>query len=587
MQRRGTALVRRRGALVNWRAFAAAVPLVVAVNFSPLSAQEGNSAERALGRALELEGENKCREAIPLYRQAIVVEDPTSAVLGLERCYHMVGRPDSLIPLLDTLLIRRGKDPTIRSIQFRTLSIAHRDLDLQKAFNEWVALDPTRPQPYREYARVLLESGRARGADSVLQQALQALGTTRDVAAEFAQMQAALGLWVQAAQSWREAAQVLSYLDQAAAFSLLGTPEDARDSVRAVLRDAPVELAARRILSILELRWRAPREAWSALADLPVNDSTVVAWSNFARDAESSESWLIARDAHVAVAAAKPNEWTHRTRAATAALNGGDPQSVLDVLRPLATTKDSAVFSAAALLRIKAYGLLGRPAEISSLLRDARIAEDHEALRQGRLALSWSWIRVGKLNEAREALTLAGEDSEESERIAAWLALYEGDLATARQGLRRTDGSSGDAVTAMALLSRTRQDSVPAVGLAFLALARADTASAARQFEEVSALLPDAAPLLLGLAARLFVERDTTRAVVLWQRILDEHGTSPEAAEADLEWARVLRRRGAKDAAIARLEHLILTYPASALVPQARREIDVIRGAVPSNGEVT
>jgi tetratricopeptide (TPR) repeat protein len=402
-----------------------------------------------------------------------------------------------------------------------------------------------------------------------------------------AQMQAALGLWVPSAQSWRDAAQVLSYLDQAAAFSLMRAPAEVRDSLRDVLRAPPVELSARRILSSLELRWRAPREAWSALADLPATDSTVVAWSGFARDAESTESWLVARDAHVAVATARPGEWEHRTRAATAALNGGDPQSVLEVLRPLEATRDSAVFSAVALLRIKAYGLLGRPAEIGMLLADARIAEDSEALRQGRLALAWSWIRVGQLKRAREALTLAGEDSEESERIAAWLALYEGDLATARKGLRRTDGSSGDAVTAMALLARTRVDSAPSVGRAFLALAGADTAGAARQFEEVSATLPDAAPLLLGLSARLFVARDTTKAVALWRRIVDEHGTSPEAAEADLEWARVLRRAGDKDAALARLEHLILTYPASALVPQARREIDVLRGAVPSNGDET
>jgi hypothetical protein len=33
--------------------------------------------------------------------------------------------------------------------------------------------------------------------------------------------------------------------------------------------------------------------------------------------------------------------------------------------------------------------------------------------------------------------------------------------------------------------------------------------------------------------------------------------------------------------AVAVLEHLILTYPQSALVPQARRQLDEARGAVP------
>ena len=47
-----------------------------------LFAQAGNTAEVALNRALELEGANKCREALPLYRQAVQVPDPTGAVLG-------------------------------------------------------------------------------------------------------------------------------------------------------------------------------------------------------------------------------------------------------------------------------------------------------------------------------------------------------------------------------------------------------------------------------------------------------------------------------------------------------------------------
>ena len=40
-------------------------------------------------------------------------------------------------------------------------------------------------------------------------------------------------------------------------------------------------------------------------------------------------------------------------------------------------------------------------------------------------------------------------------------------------------------------------------------------------------------------------------------------------------------REGRKDGAISPLEHLILTYPESALVPQARRALDQARGAVP------
>ena len=49
-----------------------------------------------------------------------------------------------------------------------------------------------------------------------------------------------------------------------------------------------------------------------------------------------------------------------------------------------------------------------------------------------------------------------------------------------------------------------------------------------------------------------------------------------------LEWARLLRRRGDTSGAIAHLEHLILNSPDSALLPQARRELELAKGTVPS-----
>jgi TolA-binding protein len=61
-----------------------------------------------------------------------------------------------------------------------------------------------------------------------------------------------------------------------------------------------------------------------------------------------------------------------------------------------------------------------------------------------------------------------------------------------------------------------------------------------------------------------------------------EHPASPEAPEAVLAQARSRLRNGNRAEAVERLEHLILTYPVSALVPVARRELDVLRGAVPS-----
>ena len=70
-------------------------------------------------------------------------------------------------------------------------------------------------------------------------------------------------------------------------------------------------------------------------------------------------------------------------------------------------------------------------------------------------------------------------------------------------------------------------------------------------------------------------------AVPLWTRVVEQYASSAEAPAADLEWARALRRAGDRPASVARLEHLILTYPMSALVPQARRDMELLRNTIP------
>ncbi|HMA39569.1 MAG TPA: hypothetical protein VKP10_05795, partial [Gemmatimonadales bacterium] len=58
-------------------------------------------------------------------------------------------------------------------------------------------------------------------------------------------------------------------------------------------------------------------------------------------------------------------------------------------------------------------------------------------------------------------------------------------------------------------------------------------------------------------------------------------GTGAAAPAAELEWARLLLRQGKAADAVAHLEHLVLTYPASAVVPEARRELERAKGAIP------
>jgi len=533
-------------------------------------------------KALELEQAGRWREALAAYRAALDDGSLTASVLGIERVYDQLGTRDSILPLLDTLLVRRPREHTLRTVQLRTLAYLHRDDAVAAAFERWVQLAPREAAPYRDYARLLLDAGRSASADTVLQRAQRALGGTRDITVEMAQLRAATGLWELSARSWRDALAASPYLDQAAVFSLFPTPDSLRPAVRQVFRAAPVQVDARRALALLELRWSSAREGWAALRDLPPSDDAVKAWTEFGDEAEASGAWLVARDAFAAALARKPSREL-AVRAATDALSGGEPASAVALLEPYANGSDAESVRAVLPLRVRALSALGHASEAEALI--AANASRLDSLSRARLVrmAAWGWVRAGDLARARAALG-ATAASEDDDRTMGWIALYEGDLKTARRILRRSSETDPDLLLALTLLARTKADSAPLVGAAFLALTRGDSTHAVAQLESAAPTVPDAAPLLLNAAARIVAARhDDSGAMGLWQRVAEQYPSAPEAAEAELEWARVLRRRGSNAAAVERLEHMILTYPRSALVPQARRELDLARQSVPSS----
>ena len=531
-------------------------------------------------RAMELEQAGKWREALVAYRAALD-ESLTASILGIERVYDQLGKRDSILPLIDTLLTRRPRETMLRTIQLRTLSYLHRDEPTRVAFERWVELAPKEAAPYREYARLLLDDGKSATADTVLQRAQKALGGTRDITVEMAQLRAATGLWELSARSWRDAMATSPYLDQAAVFSLFAAPDSVRPAVRDVFRAPPAHVPSRRALALLDMRWRSARDGWVALQDLPPSDDAAKAWTDFGDEAEASGAWLVARDAFAAAHAHAPTREL-AVRAANDALTGGEPASAVKLLAPYAAQSDSESVRTVLPIRIRALSALGRAAEAESLITANLPSLDSLArVRLVRMA-AWGWVRAGDLVKARAAMgtTPMGE---EEDRTMGWISLYEGDLRNARRILKRTSETDQGLLLAMALLARTKVDSAPAVGLAFLSLVRGDSVAAAAQLVSAAPLVPDAAALMLNAAARIVAARnDVDAAVGLWQQVAEKYPGTPEAPEAELEWARVLRKRGDNAGAVQRLEHMILTYSRSALVPQARRELDLAKQSVPS-----
>lgn len=566
-----------------WRGLRPAAPLLVAGAVllappRPLVAQESPAAP-LVSKALEAESAGKNREAIAAWREALDAGAVLAGVLGLERVFSVLAQEDSMLVLFDTIIPRHPREWQLRAAQLRTFATLGLDARAARAFADWRALSPTEVIPYREYARVLLYNGRAAAADTVIRLATEALGSTRALVLEVAQMRAALGLWKESAEAWREVMAEEQYYEQATVFSLGPAPVAARDAVRAVLSRAPPQLAALQSLALLEVGWNAPRNGWTALQSLPVSDTVVAIWRQFADEVERARAWTTARDAFVAIHAARPDA-DIALRGAQAALRADDAPTALRLARSAAPLLDEPRRHVDLLpIELEALARLGQAREAEGVLARARQAIGDDGARLHARTIAWAWIRAGDIGRARLALAdapLAAEDA-----VAGWLALFDGDLRTARLALRNTEVPGQDVVSALSLLNRTRLDSSAVIGMAFLALARGDSTQASRRFEAAAVDVPEGAALLLTLAARIeTARRAEERALTLWRRVAEEHKASGEAPEAQLEWARALRRRGDAKGAREHLETLILDYPDSALVPQARRELDALRGAV-------
>ena len=556
-----------------------AAGLALAAAAMPSGAQ--HIADPLVVRGLELEGDGQPRLAAPLYRQALGGADPVTALLGLERVYAELGMTDSLLVPLDSVVRRLPADATVRAVQLRTLRSLRQEGALRAAAEDGRQHTPREVAPYRELARLLLADGRPRAADSVITAARHALGCTASLSQELAQIRAAEGAWEASAEAWRTALTVDTWLTQAASLALASAPAPRRAGVRAAFMRPPVLSAARLALASLETRWGSASLGWDALRDLAPDSAAAEAWIAYAELAELDGRWAHARAAYEAALRWRAID-ALRVRAATAALATGDAAGAL-ALAPLRTRDADAAHVARELLplHVMALSRLARADEAERLVTrfGVHLRPGERAMLAREIAMGW--VRAGDLARARPALAASGEDADSS-AAAGWIALYEGDAGTARAILGRGEERSADVALALAVLARFRDARAPAVGAAFLSLARGDTTAAARDFATAATRVPGAASLLLLTSARLHgAVGDTVAALRLLDAVIAGHEESTDAPEALLLAARMRLARGERPAAIAQLEQLLLTHPVSSLVPIARRELELARGTVP------
>ena len=570
---------------------AVVLALLAALGAGGLPAQQP-----ALARGLELERQGNYAAAADAYRTLLQTQpgDP-AALLGLERSLVPLDRAAELVPIARAALAAGGPPTVGYGVLVRAWSVVGPPDSVRAAVDRWARAAPGNEAPYREWVGATIGRGDRAGARAAIAVARQRLGRTDALAPEAAQTAAGDGNWTVSATEWLAAIRQMPGFRFAALAALSSAPERVRpDLLRQLERDDSGE--GRRLAGTLRARWGDPIGGFRLLSSaLPADNLQAVERLTQFNDAlQLSTATSASRQAQgmalEAIATRVSGAAAARARmlAAQAYADAGDRDGARRMLdaaaadRPTPQTMSSGTAAAVSVLLGE-----GRAGEAERRLQSARTslqADEYAALNR---RVAWGWARSGELAKAEQLL--AADSSVEGLAVAGRVALLKGDIAGAAARLRAAGPYTGTReeaatrATLLALLQRIEADTLPRLGAAFLALEKGDTAAATAGFAAVaSALPPEKGGAELRLwAGRLELARGHTAEAERLFRAADVETAAATAPAAELELGRLLIAVGRRDEAVATLEHLILTYSTSALVPQARRLLDEARGAVP------
>jgi hypothetical protein len=571
----------------------ARVLTLAALAARPLFAQQ---AVDPLSRGLDLERVGRYEESAAVFH-LMLSQDPTNALalLGIERVYTQLGRRDSIAAAAARALAADPRNATARQIDVRTARALGGEALAAGAIARWMAAVPESEAPWREMIRTLLALGRTQDAREAIAQARRKLGDPQRLRLELAQVEAADGHWPAAAELLAAVVDSQPELVATAAFNLRAAPESARERVMAVLAARTWGTPTRRVGAELLLGWQQPERAWVLLqqalpSEAAERRNVLVTFADRARAQPDAASRRVAAAVLETLASLSPpaEAAEYRIESARTFAEAGDLAAARRVLRAMAesTSAPADVSSAAAATLVEVEARSGDVADAERLLaRSRERIPGSEAQRLG-LLVARAWLRAGDLDHAGAALR--ADSSLAADEVRGWVALYRGDLASAR-GFLRSGGARGESAEAveraaiLVLLQRVRGDSLPALGRALLLAVRGDTLGASRALADLAHTpLAGGQPELLALAARYAAAAgNDALAQSQWGEIVERYGESPPAPAAMLALARAEAARGESAAAGQRLEALILRYPGSALVPEARRELDQVRNLVP------
>jgi tetratricopeptide (TPR) repeat protein len=231
----------------------------------------------------------------------------------------------------------------------------------------------------------------------------------------------------------------------------------------------------------------------------------------------------------------------------------------------------------------------GKPAEAEKVLQrlaPTLLVDDRE--RETR-RLAMAFARSGNFAHAEE-LT-AADSSIAGLDLRGRLRLFAGDLVQAT-ALLKAAGPYDDErehavqrVTLLVMIQSAGTDSLRDLGAALLSLERGDSAAAMRRLADLSPrLAPAGAAEAHFLVGQLALAARDTIVALRFLRLADDTLVPGVAPAARMLVARIIAGSGRAEEARALLERLIVDYPESAVVPEARRFRDALRGAIPGGG---
>lgn len=563
---------------------------------SSLLCGAGHAQQEGMSRAFELERRGNYAAAAEAYR-VILTGKPgdVAALLGLERALLPISRTPDILPQVRAALAASPSNPAIYGVALRAWAAAEEPDSMRAIAERWARVAPGDESPYREWGAAALSRRDRGGAREAYTLGRQRLGRPDALAGEMAQLAVADSDFVTALREWLPAVRRLPGYRVTAVATLGQAPGALRPELLRSL-DEEDDFTARRLKAELQIRWGDPLSGIRTLEPaLPADRSKAIealrGLLDQLRSQRSREALLAQGRILEAIAARMPDAQGPRLRleAAQAYSAAGDRDAARRMLAGLAddSSAPGSVSSGAALTLIGVLIDESKLDEANRRLAGVRpmvSAEDFADL-QRRIVLGW--VRAGDLARADSAL--AGDSTVEALALAGKIRLYRGDIPGAIERLKAAGPFAGDRADAthrtmlLALLQPIEVDSLPGLGAAMLLLEQGDSARAASGLEKVAAELPPEKGgaelrLLAGrLAAAVGKSGDAER--LFRAAAVKEAGAAAPAAE--LALAQLLLDAGRQNEAVTQLEHLILTYPESALVPQARRTLDQARGAVP------